>query len=406
MWAAVSGALDWAMSQPIRKLGAWLALATVGIVLAGGAAPPASSALAVPPDLQTAPPVRELQLAAAPDGSLVLATLTDAGEASSGRGEFMARNLRAWRYAGGSWQPLGGVLNYNVPRAAADLDLALDERGTPILVWNENYGDNDVVVLRAYLGGAWTNWQPRYLGDDLPYAARTRSVAAYGGEAVLAWGEYLRKPYGSRLSIRHWNGQTWTRSLPFNDIRAFSRSPALALSGAGMPTVAWLQGEVLGSNILVSRWTGDRWQALGASLNRTPNSYLASPRLVLDVQERPTVAWLEDVGGQDALFASRWNGQAWQALGGRISPRFAEAPALALDAQNRPVVAWAEERGGIGQIKLARWTGQRWQTYGPLNRDARRDARSPALALAADGVVLAWREDVGGVYRVQMEQMQ
>lgn len=366
-----------------------------------------------PPPAEAARPLRELQLAAAPDGSLVLALLNDAGQADSGKGLYESRKVRVWRSAGGGWQLLrgglpGGVLNYDVPRPASNMDLALDEAGTPILVWNENYGDNDVVVFRAYRGGAWTDWYPRYLGDDLPYAARTRSVVARGGEPVLAWGETLRTPYGSRLTVRRWDSaaKTWTRSPAFNEISVFSRTPALALDAAGQPVVAWLQGEVLASNVFVKRWTGAAWQALGGSLNRTPNRYLAATRLKLDAGGRPTVAWLEDLNGQDALYVSRWDGQAWRALGGPLSPRSASAPALALDRAGQPVLAWVEERAGTGQIHLARWADGRWQDSGTLNLDPHRDARSPGLAALPNGeIVLAWREDVNGVYGVQLRRL-
>jgi hypothetical protein len=380
------------------------------VLLAAALAPaPALSSptLSAPPGLDPARPVRELQLAAAPDGSLVLAVLADAGTFHSGKGTFTARQLTAWRQQGGEWQALGGTLNYDHPRPLSSLNLALDRRGTPVLAWNENYGDNDVVVFRAFLDGAWTDWQTRYLGDDLPYAARTRAVAARNGEPVLAWGETLRSPYGSRLTVRTWDAaaKVWTRSPAFNNTSAFSRTPALALDASGRATVAWLQGDVLSSNVYAGRWTGTAWEALGGTLNRRPNTYVASTRLVLDARERPIVAWLEDAGGQEALYASHWNGRAWAALGGRIGEGSASAPALAVDRAGRAVVAWVEERGGLGRVRLARWTGRAWQDLGTVNRDARRDARSPSVAVdALGGVVLAWREDVGGVYGVQLSR--
>jgi hypothetical protein len=395
---------------------------TALLTLMPGAVARQASASVTPLPAPTGPdlrgPVRELALAAAPDGSLVLAVMADSGTFNSGRGLFTARRLTAWRTGSSgnpAWQPLGGSLNYDDPRPISSLNLALDEQGAPILVWNENYGDNDVVVFRAYQNGAWTNWQPRYLGDDLPYAARTRAVAARNGEPVLAWGEWLRKPYGSRLTVRTWDeaAKTWQRGPAFNDISAFSRTPAIALDAAGLPTVAWLQGEVLDSNVFVKRWTGTVWEALGSSLNRRPNTYLASTRLVLNPlvlnpQEQPVVAWLEDLEGQDALYVSAWNGEAWTPLGGRLDTASAAAPSLAIDRAGRPVAAWVEERAGVGRVRVARWQGGAWQEFGgggAMNLDIKRDARSPAVAVdAAGAVVLAWREDVAGVYRVQVRR--
>lgn len=408
------------MSRPaahlhlIRAHLIFLCAALLSCAHAGGSEALQTSAvqtLSAPP-AEAARPLRELQLAAAADGSLVLALLNDAGQADSGKGMYESRKVRVWRSAGDGWTLLrgglpGGVLNYDVPRPASTMDLALDAAGTPVMVWNENYGDNDVVVFRAYRDGVWTDWFPRYLGDDLPYAARTRSVVARDGEPVLAWGETLRTPYGSRLTVRRWDpaAKTWNRSPAFNTVSVFSRTPALGLDAAGQPVVAWLQGEVLASDVLVKRWTGAAWEALGGSLNRTPQRYLAATRLKLDAQGQPTVAWLEDLNGKDALYASRWTGQGWQPLGGPLSAS-AAAPALALDRSGQPALAWVEERGGVGQIHLARWTGSGWLTSGVLNLDPRRDARSPSLAaLPNGGLALAWREDVNGVYGVQLRTL-
>lgn len=390
-----------------RRIGIGLLALTLlapAITLAGGG--PDGQPLAAPPG-PGHQPARELQLAAGPEGELVLAVIADSGPADSGRGTFTARELTAWRWAAGQWQALGGVLNYDQPRPLSTLNLALDQRGAPVLAWNENYGDVDKVVFRAYRDGAWTDWTGRYLGEDLPYAARTRAVAARDGEPVLAWGESLRKPDGSQLTVRRWDpaARIWTRSPRFNDFSAYSRTPALGLTAAGQPIVAWIQGEVLSSTLHAARWTGRQWTALGGPLNRRPATYLAQTRLVLDRHDQPTVAWLEDRGGQDTLYAAHWSGRAWAPLGGPLNTRFASAPALASDPQDRPVLAWVEERGSLGQVRLARWTGRAWQHFGALNRDARRDARSPTVAVDAQGrIVVAWREDVGGVYRVQLRR--
>ncbi|MCD0162940.1 hypothetical protein IHN63_16735, partial [Deinococcus sp. 6YEL10] len=55
----------------------------------------------------------------------------------------------------------------------------------------------------------------------------------------------------------------------------------------------------------------------------------------------------------------------------------------------------------------ARWTGRYWQALGVQNRDPRRDARSPSVTTDDAGrTTLAWREDVGGIYQIQIRQIQ
>lgn len=373
----------------------------LGPARAGGDASP--GAALVPPPLAGGP-VRDLRLATDAQGRLFLAVITDAGQAESGRGSFTARRVTAWQ-RDRTWGPLGSVLNYDQPRPAANLNLALDEHGTPVLAWNENYGDNDVVVFRAWKDGAWTDWPARYLGISSPQAAKTRAVAAWNGEPVLVWGENVRDGMGTLLTLRRWQGSQWRRSGPLSGPIGYPRQPALALNRRGEPTAAWLEGDVTAAQVLVARQQGGQWTRLGPPLSHAGRRYLAAPRLVLDPQDRPTVAWLEDTGGRDTLFVARWTGNRWMALGGALSRDFALSPALALDAQGRPALAWTEERGGVGRTFLARWSGAAWHVSGPLNHDPSQDARSPALVAEPSGaVVVGWREAVGGAYGVQLRR--
>lgn len=387
------------MTRPARFLPALL----LASALAGGGERPAQSLL--PPD--TRAPVRELAVSARPNGTLLLAAIIDNGRFNSGRGTSTARVLRAWTGGPGGWTPTGDILNYRQPRPIASLNLVTDAQGGALLAWNENYGDNDVVEFRALTGGTWTDWGDRYLGDDLPYAARTRAVALWKGQPLLAWGEWLRDPGGSQLTVRTWNDsqESWVRGPRFNDRTQFSRTPALTVTRAGQPIVAWLQGEVTASRVLAARWDGQAWQPLGGPLNRHAPGYVATTRLVLDGQDRPIAAWIEDHAGQDILYAARWDGQNWQPMGAQVSQGFATAPSLSTDAAGHAALAWVEEVNGTAQVHLARWTGQAWTLMGVQNRDSRRDARSPSLTTAPDGTLtLAWREDEAGTYRIELRQ--
>ena len=358
-----------------------------------------------PPGLPVQAPVRDLQLAADQRGHLTLAVLTDSGRADSGRGVFTARTVRAWQWSTGSWSPMGGILNYDQPRPAANLNLALDGSGTPILAWNENYGDNDVVVFRAWQGGAWTDWKTRYLGISSPQAAKMRSLAAWQGSPVLMWGENVREGVGTVLTLRRWQGEQWERGAPLNKTPGAVRQPALALNARGEATAAWITGPIEAGQLVVQQQIRGRWTPLGLPFSRRLGTYLAAPRLALNRDSRPTMAWLEDRGGRDTLFTSRWTGSRWEALGGGLSTGFASSPSLTLDHAGQPVIAWIEERRGVGVVYLARWIGRAWQVTGPLNLNAARDARSPAVAVDGSGSpVIAWREDVGGTYRIELRR--
>lgn len=376
-----------------------LALAWGGAL--GGGTGQGSGFLGGPLNLDPARSAYELRLAAAPNGDLFVAWTEDTRRP----GDELGRGVFVKRWTGTSWQALGGNLTYIRARNAASLDLALDEQGRPVLAWNENYGHADIAEFRAWTGQRWTDWPLRRLGQDLTYAARTRSLAARGGEPLLAWGDLQRDHSGTLLRLKAWQGGAWVTGAPFNDDPdRYAFAPSLALNAAGQPTVAFLDGNVATSDVRVKRRVGGRWQPLGGALNLRRGSYTSLPVLRLDAQGRPVVAWLEDRAGTDTLYVKRWTGKAWQQLGGALNRvGAAEAPSLALDAQGRPLVAWTEERGGVGQLLALRWTGRAWAPLapGPLARDPHADARSPALGVGRGGeAYLAWREAVHGAFQV------
>ncbi|WP_146237201.1 hypothetical protein [Deinococcus yavapaiensis] len=380
--------------------------ALLGLALAGGADRPVVLAS---PALGALGSVRDVQIASDRDGRVTLALIADEGRAMSDKGPFVARAVRAWQFENGAWTALGNILNYKRPRPAANLNLALDERGTPVLAWNENYGDNDVVEFRAWQGGAWTNWQSRYIGISSPQAAKTRAVAAWNGEPTIIWGELPRNGFGSNLTRRRWNAaaDTWARSDRLNTPGVYARQPSLVLDASGRGTAVWLEGGLVSAEILAWREGPGGWTRLGPPLYRRARAYMTTPRLALDAAGRPIVAWLEDLNGRDTLYVSRLDKNAWTPLGGALNVDTASSPSLALDSRGRPVVAWIEERAGVGRVHVAHWTGETWRDVGPLNLDSARDARSPAVTVTPDGATfIAWREDVAGRFAVQVRRFE
>ncbi|GGS03909.1 hypothetical protein [Deinococcus sedimenti] len=394
----------------ILAVGVLLGGALLSSALAGGGNRPALRAVPWSAPPLSRQPVRDLQVAAAPDGGLLLATIQDDRRGASWRGAFQGRAVRLQAWAAGRWAPVGDILNYDQPRPVSNLDLRVDAQGTPVMVWNENYGDNDVIVFRAFRSGAWTDWRTRYLGVSSPAAARTRAVGALNGEPVLIHGEYRRNAANEQqtwLTYRTWgpDGQ-WTRSAPLNRLDRFSRSPALALTARG-PLVAYLEGEVLTTRLLVRAWRDGRWTALGGPVSGRAPTYLASPRLVLQDGDRPTVAWIEGVPGRDAVFVAAWTGAQWAPQGGPVNAGQATDLDLLLDSSGHPVVAWTDEQGSLGRVLAARWDGLSWSRPTVLNVNPTRDARTPRLARLAGGeVILAWREDRDGRYGLQVRQLQ
>jgi hypothetical protein len=72
----------------------------------------------------------------------------------------------------------------------------------------------------------------------------------------------------------------------------------------------------------------------------------------------------------------------------------ARSPSLAIDADGRVVIAWVEKTAGAFNAFVKRWDGKNWSRLGgSLNRNPKFNAFEVALALAPDGTpVAAWME--------------
>lgn len=261
--------------------------------------------------------------------------------------------------------------------------------------------------------------------------------------------------------------RAWHDVGPTLDDNYLSRSPSVAIAKRQEPVVAYVRttpqsdGRQVG-NIFVERWNGADWQPLGAAVNTKRRFAAELPSLVVDAQDRPVAAWYEaqnEVSSRFAVYVKRWNGSAWEPLGGALNSdlrRSALSPSLALGPDQQPVVALAEAGTGGLLVRVRRWDGAQWQLVGgpvdiglgaetqvavdgagrisvaftrevafslrqvfvvrwdgvqwaPLggtvNRDATRPSASPSLAVAPDGrVSIAWQEQVENANKVYTSQ--
>jgi hypothetical protein len=143
------------------------------------------------------------------------------------------------------------------------------------------------------------------------------------------------------------------------------------------------------------------WAELGTALSVTTEGP-QSPSIAVDANGVPTVAYVESSGGVGRLFVKRFDGGAWQALGGgALNPTSntgASDPSLVLQASGQPIVAFSQGNGQQQNIFVARFDGAAWQSHGPpgqpLNVVAGSIAIKPSLARGAlGGTAVAWIEN-------------
>jgi hypothetical protein len=216
--------------------------------------------------------------------------------------------------------------------------------------------------------------------------------------------------------VKRYNGKSWEAvgSILDSTATAVAIKPALALAANGTPSVVWREVSAGIGSILVKSWNGSAWEQLGDTLNKVAGDNANMASIDIDASNRPVVAWQELSGlgtPEEAknIFVKRWTGTAWIQLGGAIDNAVfegAQYPKVAVDLGNVISVVWNE--GALGEdedVLLSQWRNDSWNLIGQIDADtpAISFAYSPDVAIGADGKpVIAWFDTPGTGYTARV----
>lgn len=203
----------------------------------------------------------------------------------------------------------------------------------------------------------------------------------------------VRDLAGNPVDAANWNFElpAWLSLGAADRVPASDASePAIAIDAADHPVVAFLEE----TDLMVSRWNGTTWVALGGALDVAPANEIATPCIAVDNADEPIAVWVEwDAtvpGSQRALRAARWSGSAWIAMGGILNATAGDASNPVLvgnDGTGAPLLGWNE----AGGIQVARFSASAWQTLGAATLPAAAAARGTYLSTANNITRLVYR---------------
>jgi hypothetical protein len=169
-------------------------------------------------------------------------------------------------------------------------------------------------------------------------------------------------------------------------------APALALGDGDQPVVAWYEGKKVFTRAWTQTGCDGAWRDLGPPVDG------GFPTLVSDARGLLR-AYLRLEGSQ--VIVERWNGSAFVAVGAPLdaTQKLAEAfaPSVITDADGNPIVAWDDD-GARPNVQVARWSGTEWQALtdangviGDIVYGYSYDFHPVSLARAPDGALfVAW----------------
>lgn len=217
--------------------------------------------------------------------------------------------------------------------------------------------------------------------------------------------------YKNVVRVKAWTGVAWEdlgpSFEPGNTGIGVDRTADLAVAADGTVWLAWIEDEPSRSHreLYAARWDGAAWETVGGNFaafghaGEGPQNDARHPSIALDSAGAPWVAWIEaeEGGASRDVHVKRWDGAAWGAVGDLATDPNDDFVSLGLDGEGRPVVVYETVPVGTSSsfVAIQRWSGAGWEELGMLNGGDAGYERAPEAAIAPNGVDL-WVAYRGG----------
>ncbi len=287
-----------------------------------------------------------------------------------------------------------------------------------------------IVLCLVGAGQASAAWEqpvggPSPINRSATAYSQAPSILAIDGVPYVAWDEFDGSKAKIRVARLNAAGTAWERLgetlnpvAPINQSASQNAYDSSLAAVAGVPYVAWGEGDGVSTKIRVARLNADGsgWEKVGATLdpnspiNQTASRSGFEPSLIT-IGSVPYVAWAEDDGVNDEIRVARLNsaGTGWEKVGQTLAPaspinqsstQSSTDPSLA-ELNGVPYVAWSESDGSNYEIRAARLNaaGTGWEKVinasSPINQSNGHDGDDPSLSVINGSLYIAWSEDDG-----------
>jgi len=279
--------------------------------------------------------------------------------------------VRKWD--GSDWVTLGGSLNADPTKDAADPNIAILDDGTIFTAWYETDGTRNRVWVSYWNGSVWS--APAILNRDGNFEARYPSIAVKQGvTAYVTWREKDNSWSHERTYCKYFDGSTWQWACPNNQYaiqvnttwNKYNYDPDIAFDDE-TPLVV-MREHVSGTNNLyvMENTSGTDWYDVGGAIvSSADDTYDHS----LAVQNgKYYVAFRQTDGTADQIYVYKYDGISWSQLGTSLNidgNRNAAWPSIAfkdgMPLDETPYVTFQEDISGVEQLYLSYWNGSTWE---------------------------------------------
>jgi len=315
-------------------------------------------------------------------------------------------------YRGGVWTYPSSLSDNISPdgQSAYDPQVAMDNNGNAIIVWYQSDGAKFQIFKSEYHGGVWTH--PGLLSDNISpngqNAENPQVAMDNNGNAIIVW----QQSDGSYLQIfkSEYRGGVWTNpSSLINNISPNGQNaayPQVAMDNNGNAIIVWFQSDGAKNQIFMSEYRSGAWtNPSSLSDNISPDGQdAADPQVAMNDNDNAIIVWYQYDKANWQIFKSEYRNGTWKhptSLGTNISPdgQDAAGPQVAMDNNNNAIIVWYQYDGTYDRIFKSEYRSSAWKNPTSLSDNISPDGQSalyPQVAMDNNGnTIITWQQSDG-----------
>ena len=274
--------------------------------------------------------------------------------------------------------------------------VAMDNNGNAIIVWQQYDGTNYHIFKSEYRGGIWTN--PANLTDNISpggAGAWNPQVAMdNNSNAIIVWQQSNGTNY--HIFKSEYRSGVWTNPTGLTDNISPNGQdatyPQVAMDNNGNAIIVWQQSDGANFQIFKSEYRGGVWTNPASLANKiSPSGQDAyTPYVAMDNNGNAIIVWQQNDGVNDQIFKSEYRSGIWTNpanLSDHISPDGTNAwnPQVAMDNNGNAVIAWYQYDGANNQVFKSEYRGGVWTNPANLSDHISPDGGAPSIILTPLG---------------------
>jgi hypothetical protein len=312
-------------------------------------------------------------------------------------------------YEGGEWTHPGSLANNISPvdDAAYAAEVAMDDSGNAIIVWEVYNGTKTRIYTSEKRGGLWSHpgSVTNSISPDIGPGAFVPKVAMdNNGNSIITWQQ--NDGTKNRIFKSEYRDSSWTHPVTYNDsinpldITSNAYIPDVAMADNGDAIIIWTQTSLFKSEYRSGAWTHPSTEYDYISPD-DGQMFVQDNDVAMDENGNTIIVWQQNNGSYNRVYMSEYRGGTWThpgSLANSISPAGpgANSPKVAMDNNGNAIITWRQSDGTKNQIFKSEYRSGSWTHPASLTDNISPDGQnsdSPDIAMNDNGnAIITWQQ--------------